>query len=75
MRDIEAGMAEKDFARVQRAAHTLIGASANMGATRFEAAAVAMESAAGQVDGAAIDKLLGAARLRFRAALTELRAL
>jgi two-component system sensor histidine kinase/response regulator len=75
LRDIEAGMAEKDFARVQRAAHTLVGASANMGAARLEAAAVAMESAAGEGNGAAIDNLLGAARLRFRAALSELRAL
>jgi CheY-like chemotaxis protein len=75
LRDIEAGMAEKDFARVQRGAHTLVGASANMGATRLEAAAVAMERAAGQRDEAAITNLLGATRLRLRAALTELRAL
>jgi HPt (histidine-containing phosphotransfer) domain-containing protein len=75
LRDIETGMAEKDFARVQRGAHTLVGASANMGATRLEAAAVAMERAAGQRDEAAIDNLLGAARLRLRGALTELRAL
>jgi hypothetical protein len=46
-----------------------------MGAARLEAAAVAMESAAGEGNGAAIDNLLGAARLRFRAALSELRAL
>ncbi len=75
LRDIEAGMAEKDFARVQRGAHTLVGASANMGATRLEAVAVSIESAAGQGDGTAIDNLLGAARLRLRDALTELRAL
>jgi CheY-like chemotaxis protein/nitrogen-specific signal transduction histidine kinase/HPt (histidine-containing phosphotransfer) domain-containing protein len=75
LRDIEAGMAEQDFARVQRGTHTLVGASANMGATRLEAVAVAMERAAGQRDEAAMDHLLGAARLRLRAALTELRAL
>ena len=72
---VEAGIGRGDFALARRAAHTLVGASANMGATRLEAVAVAMEKAADQADGAAIRQLLGAARRRFDAALSALKAL
>ena len=73
--DIEAGLARGDFALVRRAAHTLVGASANMGATRLEAVAKTMEESAVQSDGVAIQQLLGAARRRFDAALTALKTL
>ena len=73
--DIETGLARGDFALVRRAAHTLVGASANMGATRLEAVAKTMEESAVQSDGVAIQQLLGAARRRFDAALSALKAL
>jgi two-component system, sensor histidine kinase and response regulator len=72
---IEAGLAHGDFALVRRAAHTLVGASANMGATRLEAVVKTMEESAVQSDGVAIQQLLGAARRRFDAALSALKAL
>ncbi len=75
LRDIETGIARRDFALARRAAHTLVGASANMGATRLEAVAVAMEESADQADGVAIQQMLEAARRRFDAALSELRSL
>jgi two-component system, sensor histidine kinase and response regulator len=74
-RDITAGIAADDFGLVHRAAHTLVGASANMGAMRLEALAVAMETSAVRADGAAVRKMLGIARRCFDAALTELRSL
>jgi CheY-like chemotaxis protein/nitrogen-specific signal transduction histidine kinase/HPt (histidine-containing phosphotransfer) domain-containing protein len=73
--EVEAGLARDDFALVRRAAHTLVGASANMGATRLEAVAKTMEESAVQSDGVAIQQLLGAARRRFDAALAALKAL
>ena len=72
---VEAGLARGDFALVRRAAHTLVGASANMGATRLEAVVKTMEESAVQSDGVAIQQLLGAARRRFDAALSALKAL
>jgi len=73
--DIETGLTRGDFALVRRAAHTLVGASANMGATRLEAVAKTMEESAVQSDGVAIRQLLGAARRRLDAALDALKAL
>ncbi len=73
--DIEGGIARGDFARVRRAAHTLVGASANMGASRLEALAATMEKSAEQADGEAIRQLFDAARRRFEAALAALKAL
>jgi CheY-like chemotaxis protein/HPt (histidine-containing phosphotransfer) domain-containing protein len=72
---IEAGLAHGDFALVRRAAHTLVGASANMGATRLEAVAKTMEESAIRSDGVAVQQLLGAARRRFDAALSALKAI
>jgi two-component system sensor histidine kinase/response regulator len=72
---IESGIASANFALVRRAAHTLVGTSANMGATRLEAVAAAMEDSAGQADGVAMQQLLAAARRRFEAALTALKEL
>lgn len=72
--DIEAGLAREDLAQVRRAAHTLVGTSANMGATRLQAIAIAMEDSAGQENGAAVSGLLDAARSRFDAARAALEA-
>ncbi|MGH8204891.1 MAG: response regulator, partial [Steroidobacteraceae bacterium] len=52
--EIEAGLDGGDFTRARRAAHTLVGASANMGAERLEAVAAAMEHAAAQKDAVAL---------------------
>jgi len=73
--EIEAAVHDGDFALARRAAHTLVGTSANLGATRLEAVAVAMEESANHEDGVAIRPLLAAARRRFEAALAELNAL
>jgi len=73
--EIEAGIRRRDFAQVRRAAHTLVGASANMGATRLEKVAIAMEQSADQADGVTIRQLLDAARRRFDAALAALKSL
>ncbi len=70
--DIEAGLAKEDLALVRRAAHTLVGASANMGATRLQAIAMAMEDSAAQGNGAGVSGLLEAARGRFTTARTAL---
>ena len=72
--DIEAGLAREDLPLVRRAAHTLVGTSANMGATRLQAIAIAMEDSAGQANGAAVSGLLDAARSRFVAARAALEA-
>jgi CheY-like chemotaxis protein/nitrogen-specific signal transduction histidine kinase/HPt (histidine-containing phosphotransfer) domain-containing protein len=72
---IEPAIDAGDFAGAQRAAHTLAGASANMGAVRLEAVAAAMEHAAARQDAVALKSLVGAARKRFEAALAELRSL
>ncbi|MGH8675443.1 MAG: Hpt domain-containing protein, partial [Burkholderiales bacterium] len=72
--DIEAGLKREDLALVRRAAHTLVGTSANMGATRLQAIAIAMEDSAGQGKGEAVSGLLDAARSRFAAARVALEA-
>lgn len=66
--DVESGLDRGDLAQVRRAVHTLKGASANIGATRLQAVAVALEDAAHKVDIAAIHSLLEVARRRFDAA-------
>ncbi len=73
--DIESGLGHGDFALARRAAHTLAGASANMGATRLEAVAAAMEQAAAQGDGITLRPLVPAARRRLESALAELKSL
>lgn len=73
--DLEAASGRDDFALARRAAHTLVGTSANMGARKLEAVAAAMEEAAIQADGVALRPLIAAARRRFEAALAELKTL
>jgi CheY-like chemotaxis protein/nitrogen-specific signal transduction histidine kinase/HPt (histidine-containing phosphotransfer) domain-containing protein len=73
--DLESGLDHGDLALAKRAAHTLVGASANMGASRLEAVATAMEQAAAQDDPITLRPLVAAARLRCEAALSELRSL
>ena len=73
--DIESGLGRGDFPLARRAAHTLVGASANMGASRLEAVAAAMEHAAAQADGVTLRPLVPAARRRLESALVELRSL
>jgi CheY-like chemotaxis protein len=73
--NLEAGLDRGDLKLVQRAAHTLVGASANMGATRLEAVAAAMEQAASQQDSIALRPLIAAARKRLDASLAELKTL
>ncbi len=73
--DLETGLERSDFALAKRAAHTLVGASANMGAERLEAIAAAMEQAASQYDGVTLRPLIAAARQRCDVALAELRSL
>ena len=73
--DLESGLDRGDFALVKRAAHTLVGSSANMGAVRLEAVAVAMEQAAGRGDGVTLRPLVAAARQRLASALDEFEAL
>ncbi len=72
--DITAGLEHQDLALVQRAAHTLVGASANMGAIRLQAIAIAMEDSALQQQAAAVAELLDAARNRFAAARAQFQA-
>jgi CheY-like chemotaxis protein/HPt (histidine-containing phosphotransfer) domain-containing protein len=69
--DIDAGLAQPDMAQVRRAAHTLVGTSANMGATRLQAIAIAMEESAGQNNGEAVGGLIDAARSRFASARAQ----
>jgi CheY-like chemotaxis protein/HPt (histidine-containing phosphotransfer) domain-containing protein/anti-sigma regulatory factor (Ser/Thr protein kinase) len=73
--DLEGGLERGDFALTRRAAHTLVGASANMGAARLEALATAMEQAAAQGDAVSLRPLVAAARLRCNAAIAELKTL
>jgi HPt (histidine-containing phosphotransfer) domain-containing protein len=73
--DLESGLDRGDFALVKRAAHTLVGSSANMGAVRLEALAAAMEQAAAQADAVTLRPLVAATRLRCDAALAELKTL
>jgi CheY-like chemotaxis protein/HPt (histidine-containing phosphotransfer) domain-containing protein len=73
--DVEAALGRGDFALAKRAAHTLVGASANMGATRLEAVAAAMEQAAAEKNAVALRPLISAARKRSESALAELKSL
>jgi two-component system, sensor histidine kinase and response regulator len=73
--DLESALERSDFATARRAAHTLVGSSANMGAVRLEAVAAAMEHAAIQQDGVTLRPLVPAAQRRLEAALAELKAL
>jgi CheY-like chemotaxis protein/nitrogen-specific signal transduction histidine kinase len=73
--DVEDGLTRGDGALVRRAAHTLVGASANVGAARLEAAAIELEIAADRSDNAAVRQLLPALRRRFAAARRELESL
>jgi two-component system, sensor histidine kinase and response regulator len=73
--EIAAGLDRADFALAQRAAHTLVGASANMGAIRLEAVAAAMEHAAASKDAVALRPLIDAARRCSTSALAELKSL
>ena len=73
--DIESGLGRGDFVLARRAAHTLVGASANMGATRLEAVAVAIEHAAAAEDGMTLRPLVPAVRRRLESALVELKSL
>ncbi len=65
--EIEDGLGRNDLAHVKRAAHTLVGTSANLGAARLEALAMAAEAAAGRADAAAVRELLPVMRKRFTA--------
>jgi two-component system sensor histidine kinase/response regulator len=73
--DLESALDRGDLALAKRAAHTLVGSSANMGATRLEAVATAMEQAAGHDDTVTLRPLVAAARVRCDAALAELKSL
>jgi CheY-like chemotaxis protein len=73
--DLESALERSDFAAARRAAHTLVGSSANMGAVRLEAVAAAMEHAAIQQDSVTLRPLVPAAQRRLEAALAELKAL
>ena len=73
--DLESALERGDFPTARRAAHTLVGSSANMGAVRLEAVAAAMEHAAIQQDAVTLRPLIPAARRRLEAALAELKAL
>ena len=73
--DIESGLARGDFVLARRAAHTLVGASANMGATRLEAVAAAIESATAAEDGVTLRPLVPAVRRRLESALAESKSL
>jgi HPt (histidine-containing phosphotransfer) domain-containing protein len=71
--ELEAALARHDFSTARRAAHTLVGASANIGAVRLEAVAIALEQAALQQDAVAMRPLVDAARTRLEAALKALK--
>jgi CheY-like chemotaxis protein/HPt (histidine-containing phosphotransfer) domain-containing protein len=73
--DLESALERGDFTAARRAAHTIVGSSANMGAVRLEAIAAAMEHAAINQDGVTLRPLVAAAQTRLEAALAELKAL
>jgi CheY-like chemotaxis protein/HPt (histidine-containing phosphotransfer) domain-containing protein len=72
---IENGLERGDFALAKRAAHTLVGASANMGAVRLEELAAAMERAAEGGDAVTLRSLVAAARKRVASTMAELETL
>ena len=73
LRDLEAALARLDLKAAGRAAHTLVGASANIGASRMEAVAAKMEEAAGRQDASALREMLPTLRARFKAATEALK--
>jgi CheY-like chemotaxis protein len=75
VRDVEAGLASGDQELLRRMAHTIVGASANLGAARLEAIAIQMENAAKRGDLAAVRELLPSLQKRFTAARSTLETL
>jgi len=73
--EVEGGLTRGDAVLVRRAAHTLVGASANVGAARLEAVAIALETAADRSDDTAVRELLPALRKHFATARRELESL
>ncbi len=73
LQDLETALSRLDLKTAGRAAHTLVGSSANLGANRMEAVAVKMEEAAGRQDAAALRDLLPTLRARFKAASEALK--
>ncbi len=73
LQDLETALSRLDLKSAGRAAHTLVGSSANLGANRMEAIAVKMEEAAGRQDAAALRELLPTLRARFKAASEALK--
>jgi CheY-like chemotaxis protein len=72
LRDVEAGVASGDRELLSRAAHTVVGASANLGAARLEAVAIQMEAAAKRGDLTAVRDLLPSLQKRFASASSAL---
>jgi HPt (histidine-containing phosphotransfer) domain-containing protein len=75
LQELETALSRLDLKTAGRAAHTVVGASANLGASRMEAIAVKMEEAAGRQDAAALREQLPTLRARYKAAEEALRAL
>jgi polar amino acid transport system substrate-binding protein len=75
LQDLESGLARGEREGVQRAAHTMVGASANIGAAQLEKTAVAVETAAQRGDLGAARDLLAALQKRYAAARTALEKL
>jgi CheY-like chemotaxis protein len=75
LQELETALSRLDLETAGRAAHTVVGASANLGASRMEAIAVKMEEAAGRQDAAALREQLPNLRARYKAAAEALRAL
>jgi HPt (histidine-containing phosphotransfer) domain-containing protein len=75
LRDVDTGLARSDLKLAGRAAHTLVGSSANIGASHMQSLAVSMEEAAGRGDAGAVRDLLPALRARFKSARDALRSL
>jgi CheY-like chemotaxis protein len=72
LRDVEAGVASGDQELLRRAPHTVVGASANLGAARLEAVAIQMEAAAKRGDLTAVRDLLPSLQKRFASASSAL---
>ncbi|HEY7739080.1 MAG TPA: response regulator [Steroidobacteraceae bacterium] len=72
LRDVETGVASGDQELLRRAAHTVVGASANLGAARLEAVAIQMEAAAKRGDLTAVRDLLPSLQKRFASASSAL---
>jgi HPt (histidine-containing phosphotransfer) domain-containing protein len=75
LRDLEAGLASGDQELLRRSAHTVVGASANLGAARLEAVAIQMEAAAKRGDLAALRDLLPSLQKRLASATSALEML